>query len=84
METEAPMPQETELPILQTVDALQRVLAGFRSVIFSLVEDLKKAPAPTPLPNQLQHLVVEVIDAALHRLETLRNEWACPAQEGDA
>jgi hypothetical protein len=78
------MPQETELPILQTVDALQRVLAGFRGVILSLVEDLKKAPAPTPLPNQLQHLVVEVIVPALQRLETLRHEWTPQDLEADA
>jgi hypothetical protein len=84
METEAPMPRDTDLPILQAVDALQRVLTGFRGVLLSFVGDLEKAPVPTPLPNQLQRLVAEVIVPALQRLETLRNEWACSDQEGDA
>jgi hypothetical protein len=78
------MPKDMDLPILQAVDSLLRVLTGFRGVILSLVEGLEKAPTPKPLPSQLRRLVAEVIVPALHRLETLRTEWACSDQEADA
>jgi hypothetical protein len=78
------MSRETDLPILQAVDALQRVLTGFRGVILSLIEELEKAPAPKPLPSQLRRLVAEVILPALQRLETLRNEWTPQNREADA
>jgi hypothetical protein len=78
------MPRDTDLPILQTVDALLRILTGFRGVLLSLVEDLETAPAPRLLPSQLRRLVAEVIVPALQRLETLRHEWTPQDLEADA
>jgi hypothetical protein len=84
METEAPMPRETDLPVLQAAGALHLVLTGFRGVLLSFVGDLEKAPVPTPLPIQLQRLVAKVIVPTLQRLETLRHEWTPQDLEGDA
>jgi hypothetical protein len=94
METDAPLPQEIDLSILDVVRGLEDILAGFSRLFLSHAVRLEGEPAgPEPpdteepeqgaalLASDLRCLVADAIEPARGRLGALLTEWTPPAQE---